>query len=158
MKLLPPLVKVPLAHVLSRLNKVSPDTKEFSVDWANSSPFQIAGFSVFSISGLVVIVVMIVLIQAYRGKLFCKCIKQCALTGLKVQGRGLGETSGSGHFVNIDTGTVQNLCQDENMHERYFAAPNNSQDDIQDNVMEMTPLAQSDSTAGQRCHPMILTP
>ena len=44
MKLLPPLVKVSLAHVLSRLNKVSPDTKEFSVDWANSSPFQIAGF------------------------------------------------------------------------------------------------------------------
>ena len=77
MKLLPPLVKVSLAYVLSKLNKVSPDKKEFSVDWANSSPFQIAGFSVFSISGLLVIVVMIVLIQACRDKLFC--IKQCAL-------------------------------------------------------------------------------
>ena len=75
---------------------------------------------------------MIVLIQAYRGKLFCKCIKQCALTGLKVQGRGLGENSGSGHFINIDPGTVQNLRQDETMHKRYSKAPNNSKDNIQD--------------------------
>ena len=64
----------------------------------------------------------------------------------------------SAPVIKIDSGTVQSLHQDETRNERYSEIPDNSEDDIQDNVMEMTPLAQSNNAAGQLCHHIIITP